>query len=149
MPLNQPAVIPARDLIGPEPSPPNGTNDTIGTGDCSPAVAGWREAVAGLDPSSPPEPLSLERWRQMLTDAECFLTRWGEAAAAFGWTELELFGVSPGFSRRLDRDGLLYALEGRAVVLITAEAAAIGAGGGKSTRYYRMERPGAVAWWRA
>jgi hypothetical protein len=113
------------------------------------APAAWREQLAALDPARPPLPLSPDRWRQIIDDADRFLTQWGGPAAALGWTELELFGVSPGFTRRLDRDGLLYALAGRSVVAMTAEAATIDAGGGKVTRYYRMDRSGAVTWWTA
>ena len=128
---------------------PNGTKDTNGTGNSSPSVAAWRNALSRLNPSSPPVQLSPERWRRMIEDAGRFLTGWGDQAVALGWSELDLFGVSPRFARRLDRDGVIYALEGRAVLAITADAATIDQGSAKPTRYYRTEKRGAVVWWSA
>ncbi len=147
-----PSAVSAISAISPVSGPlrrPIGTKDTNGTGNCSPAVLGWRDAIARLDPASPPATLSEYRWRQLIDDADRFLTRWGSQADALGWSELDLFGVSPCFARRLDRDGLLYGLEGRAVIAMTAEAATIDFGGGKATRHYRMARSGAVVWWSA
>jgi hypothetical protein len=120
-----------------------------GTDETSPAVASWREHLDRLDPEFPPDAIQPCRWWQMIDDAGRFLRVWGEQAAGFGWSDLDLFGVSPGFARRLDRDGLLYALEGRVVLAMTADAATIDSRGGKSTRHYRRDRPGAVPWWQA
>jgi hypothetical protein len=113
------------------------------------ALVRWRRHLGTLDPSSPAHPLSPDRWRQLIDDAERFLSGWGNQAAALGWSTIDLFGCSPGFARRLDRDGLVTGLEGRVVTMMTDSHAMIDAGDGKLWRHERRDRPGAVTWWTA
>src|SRR5262249_41844336 len=63
-----------------------------------------------------------------------FLARWGEQAEAFGWTSRDLFGLptvpehaKPRFNRlsRYDETGLIWLLNGRWVVALTQDTAAI------------------------
>jgi hypothetical protein len=110
-------------------------------------VASWREHLANLDPDTPPPPISCDRWRRLLLDADCFLTDWGNQAAALGWSTIDLFGCSPHFARRLDRDGLVTGLEGRVVTMMTDSHAMIDAGDRKLWRHERRDRSGAVTWW--
>jgi hypothetical protein len=115
----------------------------------SPVVAVWRDALASLDPDDAPACIRPDRWRRLLLDADAFLTDWGNQAAALGWSTIDLFGCSPGFARRLDRDGLVTGLEGRVVTMMTDTHAMIDAGDGKLWRHERRDRPGAVTWWSA
>lgn len=59
-----------------------------------------------------------------------------------------MFGVSPGFARRLDRDGLVSLLYGREVGAITPEHIEIMAGA-DVTRYRKRQGAGAVPMWEA
>ena len=81
-----------------------------------------------------PDYVEAERWRQCVEDARRFLTSWGDQALALGWTSTELFGLHkppakphPSYSRlsRYDCTGLLWLLQGRRVVALTADTAAI------------------------
>jgi len=81
-----------------------------------------------------PEYVATERWRQCLIDAQRFLAAWGDKAAALGWAEADLFGLHtppakphPSYSRlsRYDALGLLWLLQGRRVVALSATIAAI------------------------
>jgi hypothetical protein len=69
-----------------------------------------------------------------VADAEYFLARWGQQAAALGWTERDLFGLHeppekphPSYRRlsRYDQTGLIWLLAGRPVVALTEATAAI------------------------
>ncbi len=145
-------------------SPPIGTNGTNGTGGPSEAeqvrfdeAAGAleydhrqpravAEAVASLSVMRRPDSLSAERWRQLVADAGRFMsTRWAEAETA-GWSVLDIFGVSPGFARRLDRDGLVSLLYGREVGAITADHIEI-LTGGDVLRFRKRGGAGAVPMW--
>jgi hypothetical protein len=92
------------------------------------------------------------RWQQCVTDAQRFLAAWGDQAAALGWTAEELFGLHPVPARpapsycrlsRYDCTGLLWLLQGRAVVALTATTAAIGTPSG-GTVIYRKHRKSAL-----
>jgi hypothetical protein len=87
-------------------------------------------ALASRCPDLIPE----DRWQQAVTDGQRFLTQWGEQADALGWTARDLFGLHtvpekprPSYSRlsRYDCTGLIWLLQGRAVVALTADTAAI------------------------
>jgi len=62
------------------------------------------------------------------------LSRWGDQAHALGWTARDLFGLltvpehaKPSFNRlsRYDETGLIWLLNGRRVVALTQDTAAI------------------------
>jgi hypothetical protein len=81
-----------------------------------------------------PEFAPSDRWQQAIRDAETFLGKWGEKAHVLGWTGQELFGLHPvpehpsaNYSRlsRYDETGLVWLLQGRPVVALTEESAAI------------------------
>jgi hypothetical protein len=81
-----------------------------------------------------PDHVEAERWRQCVRDAERFIASWGDKAHALGWTAGELFGLHrppakphPSYSRlsRYDATGLLWLLQGRRVVALTNNTAAI------------------------
>ena len=89
------------------------------------------------------------RWRELAGDALRLANDCGGRADALGWSVLDLFGCSPGFARRLDRDGVAVLLDGRAVLALTAEAATIGSPRGPPDVCRRRDKPGAVPIWRA
>jgi hypothetical protein len=81
-----------------------------------------------------PAHVEAERWQQCVEDARRFLASWGDQAEALGWTSAELFGLHkppanphPSYSRlsRYDCTGLLWLLQGRRVVALTDDTAAI------------------------
>lgn len=81
-----------------------------------------------------PELIEASRWQQAIQDAATFLAKWGDQAHALGWTARDLFGLhqSPArpranYSRlsRYDATGLIWLLQGRVVVALTATEAAI------------------------
>jgi hypothetical protein len=94
-----------------------------------------------------PDFIAADRWQQAIQDADCFLPKWGAQAHALGWTVRELFGLHPvpahprpSYHRlsRYDATGLIWLLQGRAVVALTATEAAIQ--GSAAVTMYRKER---------
>jgi hypothetical protein len=90
-----------------------------------------------------------DRWQQAVGDAETFLTVWGAQAHALGWTARELFGLhpiperpSPTFQRlaRYDSTGLIWLLQGRAVIALTETEAAIQSSGAV-VMYRKLNKP--------
>lgn len=82
----------------------------------------------------PPALVDVARWRQCVEDGKRFLAKWGEQAQALGWTSADLFGLHtpperphPSYWRlsRYDCTGLIWLLQGRPVVALTADTAAI------------------------
>jgi hypothetical protein len=81
-----------------------------------------------------PDYVEAERWRQCVKDAQKFIAAWGDKALALGWTAGELFGLHeppakprPSYSRlsRYDATGLLWLLQGRRAIALTADTAAL------------------------
>lgn len=131
--------------------PPIGANGTIGTRS---ALASrnrpWADELARLAAMACPDEVRADRWEHLRRDAVAFTDRWGATAAALGWDALALFGCSPAFARRLDRDGLLWFLEGRAVVDLSADAAGIGSpSGGRLVYCWQEQSCDAVLPWDA
>ena len=81
-----------------------------------------------------PDHIEPGRWQQAIEDGRRFLARWGEQAAALGWTTQDLFGLhtvpdapTPSYRRlsRYDETGLIWLLQGRPVVALTEATATI------------------------
>jgi hypothetical protein len=90
------------------------------------------------------------RWGQALRDAEGFLRQWGGQAHALGWTARDLFGLhkppanaAPNYRRlsRYDATGMVWLLEGRDVIALTADTAAIRCPSGSVTVYRKNNKP--------
>jgi hypothetical protein len=90
------------------------------------------------------------RWQQAIEDGRAFLAKWGRQAEALGWTALDLFGLHqppakphPSYGRlyRYDETGLIWLLEGRKVLALTRETAAIHNPSGSITTYRRRAKP--------
>jgi hypothetical protein len=110
----------------------------------------WAEALARLDPSRAPADVPPKRWVVFLNDCGRFLDDgWAQHATGFGWTPFDLFGCDrhKPFAR-IDRAGLLWLLNGRKLLALTVDSAAIGtASGGKLTyRRYPNEAGRVLPW---
>jgi hypothetical protein len=97
-----------------------------------------------------PDHIEASRWQLALEDGRRFLIRWGEQAAALGWTSRDLFGLAPvpekpapNYRRlsRYDETGLIWLLGGRPVVALTDTTAAIKNATGAVTVYRRHNKP--------
>ena len=102
----------------------------------------WRRALPN---TSPPTAGS-----RPYEDGRRFLAKWGEQAEALGWTPRDLFGLHkppdqphPSYRRlsRYDETGLIWLLQGRPVVALTAATAAIENPTGAITVYRRYDKP--------
>jgi len=109
----------------------------------------WAEGFARLDPERPPGDVPAGRWRRFVNDVGLFLDRWAAYAAALGWGPVDLFGCDRDRPfARLDRSGLLWLLNGNALVALAADAAVIeGRGGVRQTWRPRPGEPGRVLPW--
>lgn len=85
-----------------------------------------------------------------MADAQRFLANWSDKAAALGWTVEELFALhqvparpAPSYSRlaRYDRTGLVWLLQGRSVIALTADTAAIRTPSGGTVSYRKSGKP--------
>jgi hypothetical protein len=129
-------------------SPSGAGNSETLSGGAVDAPAEWQRGIALLRELQPPAPVQ-DRWPELITDSERLLNEWGATAAALGWTETDLWGCSPGFARRLDRDGLAMLLRGRQVIAMTESTATIPNPLGIANTYRRVPMPEAVPMWRA
>ena len=99
----------------------------------------WAEALARLDPRSPPSDVPDRRWVQFIDDCGQFLdSGWGSRAGALGWVPLDLFGCDRERPfARIDRAGLLWLINGSKLVALTAESATIETKTGHRQTYQR------------
>jgi hypothetical protein len=90
------------------------------------------------------------RWQQAIEVGRAFLAKWGRQAEALGWTARDLFGLHqpptkphPSYSRlsRYDHTGLVWLLQGRPVVALTENMAAIQSPSGNVTVYRKLNKP--------
>lgn len=97
-------------------------------------------------------PAYIERpvWEEAVADAQAFLEKWGAQAKALGWTSADLFGLHtppsnprPNYQRlaRHDATGLVWLLDGRAVVALTAGRATIQTRSGGGVLYRKLNKP--------
>src|SRR5215831_8386669 len=98
----------------------------------------------------PPAMVDIARWRQCVEDGKRFLGRWGSRAEVLGWDARDLFGLHtppekphPSYNRlsRYDGTGLIWLLEGRPVVALTADTASIKGTTGNITVYRKHNKP--------
>ena len=98
-----------------------------------PAPSVYARTFAALERQCP-DHVGPDEWQQAIEDGRRFLARWGEQAAALGWTTQDLFGLhtvpdapTPSYRRlsRYDETGLIWLLRGRPVVALTMGTAAI------------------------
>jgi hypothetical protein len=99
----------------------------------------------------PPDHVPESRWRIAIMDACAFLHQWGDQAQALGWESRDLFGLHtpsanphPSYQRlsRYDATGLIWLLQNRAVVALTADTATIrNPATGSITVYSKHHKP--------
>ena len=107
--------------------------------------AEWHAILAGLNRRGPADWRSHEQWRGLLSDAENFLTRWGNAAHLLGWTSLDLFGVHPiAPAVRFDVMGLIPILNGAEVLALTSQTATMRRVSSAVQTYRRPKHDGAI-----
>jgi hypothetical protein len=110
----------------------------------------WAEALARLDPDCPPCDIPPMRWLRFIDDCGRFLDDgWAARSEALGWGPLDLFGCNRDKPfARISQAGLLWLLEGRKLVALTADTAAISAISGGQLTFYRrqLEIGGVLAW---
>jgi hypothetical protein len=96
-----------------------------------------------------PDHIEYDRWQRAIRDADSFFATWGAQAQELGWTAADLFGLHPTparpaaeFSRLSRRDtlGLIWLLDGRPVIALTDQEAAIRGAGGVLV-YRKQRRP--------
>ena len=86
----------------------------------------WTEGYARLDPERPLGDVPMKRWRRFIDDVGLFLDRWAERAAELAWGPLDLFGCDRERPfARIDREGLLWLLDGNKVVELDRHKAVI------------------------
>jgi hypothetical protein len=98
-----------------------------------------------------PDRVPIDRWQLAVQDGCRFLAQWDEQAEALGWTAKDVFGLltvpehaKPSFNRlsRYDETGLIWLLDGRRVVALTENTAAIqNPATGLVTTYRRHNKP--------
>jgi hypothetical protein len=98
-----------------------------------------------------PDHIEPDRWQRAMTDAERFHAQWAQQPQALGWTPRDLFGLHappenphPSYRRlsRYDATGLIWLLEGREVIALTEDTAAIRwPSGGSVTVYRKHNKP--------
>jgi hypothetical protein len=114
------------------------------------APRAWAEALARLDPNKPPGDLPPRRWLRFIDDCGRFLDGgWAARAAILGWGPLDLFGCdcAKPFAC-INRAGLLWLLNGRKVLVLSADAAAIATASGGTFTFRRcLNEPGRVLTW--
>jgi hypothetical protein len=110
----------------------------------------WAEALARLNPASPPCDIPPMRWLRFIDDCGRFLDEgWAARAEALGWGPLDLFGCNRDKPfARISQAGLLWLLECRKLLALTADTAAIATHSGGKLTYYRrqLEAGGVLAW---
>jgi hypothetical protein len=98
-----------------------------------------------------PDHVPTDRWKQCIEDGRAFIHQWGKQAEALGWDARSLFGLHtppeqphPSYWNRLsryDQTGLIWLLQGRPVVALTADTAAIENTTGSITVYRKHNKP--------
>jgi hypothetical protein len=114
------------------------------------APRAWAEALARLNPANPPGDVPPKRWLEFIDDCGHFLDGgWAERAANLGWGPLDLFGCDRQRPfARTERAGLLWLLNGRKLLALTADTAAISTNRGGHLTYYRCpNESGCVLAW--
>ena len=105
-----------------------------------PALSRWACGLTQLDPSIPRGDVPPKQWQIFISDAAGFLNcPWAIRAIELGWGAHDLLGCDKERPfARLDHAGLLWLLEGRMLVAVTTESAAIATPSGGRLTYYHQ-----------
>ena len=110
----------------------------------------WAEGFARLHPDHPPGDVPLRRWQCFVDDVGLFVdSPFCAVAAALGWGPHDLFGADRDRPfARVNRAGLLWALDGARLVMLTEDAATIETRtGARQIWRRRPSEPGQVLAW--
>jgi hypothetical protein len=115
-----------------------------------PQAQRYRKVFAHLQLRAPTM-VPVGRWQRAVEDGKLFLAKWGDRAESLEWSSTDLFGLHeiqdkphPSYQRlsRYDATGLIWLLEGRPVVALTADTASIrNPKIGNVTAYRRFNKP--------
>jgi hypothetical protein len=99
----------------------------------------WAEGFARLNSNEPPADVPPHRWLRFIDDCGHFLDGgWAARVTALGWGPLDLFGCKRERPfARLEHAGLLWLLNGRKLVALTANGAVIETPSGNRQTYRR------------
>jgi hypothetical protein len=109
----------------------------------------WADGLAQLDPFDPPGDVPAVRWRRFVDDARRFLdSPFCAVAAGLGWGPHDLFGCDRDRPfARIDRNGLLWLVNGNKIVALSDGAAVLeGRAGARQTFRRPAERGCVLAW---
>ena len=81
----------------------------------------WGQMLAALDSSRAPTGIAADWWQRVLADARWLARNHGDAAAAFGWSASDLFGIEPHLGPL--NGGLADRLDGARCLAVTARLA--------------------------
>jgi TubC N-terminal docking domain len=102
------------------------------------AIADWVAGVTRLSAMPPPPNYPQHAWRQLIIDAERFLSGWAQEAAAFGWRDWEIFGCCRHAPwGRIQGMDLVLLMHGRELTALTATEAVIRTRTGTRQTYRR------------
>ena len=128
-----------------------GSHETCGKSGISGKRGGGFARVLDALERRCPGYVEAERWQECVEDARRFLATWGDKAEALGWTAGELFGLHkppanphPSYSRlsRYDCTGLVWLLQGRRVIALSTDIAAIqNPNTGNVLTYRKLRKP--------
>jgi hypothetical protein len=116
----------------------------------------WANGFARLDRARLPDDVPRRRWLQFIDDCRAFLGAdhstvgggWAAKAAALGWGAHDLFGCNRERPfARIDQQGLLWLLNGRRLVAVTADTAVLQSSSGSRLVYRRRPTPNRVLPW--
>jgi hypothetical protein len=102
-----------------------------------PAAIPYAEALTELQDRQP-QGVGEARWHEALSDGRRFLEIWGNQAADLGWTANDLFGLHPiAPLARYDAMGLVWVLNGRPVMALSATEATLRASASTTLSFRR------------
>ena len=101
-------------------------------------LAGWQTGMDRLHAMTPVG-ISESRWRAFLIDADAFMERWSDKAAACRWFALDIFGVHLKAPMTRFDVGLVWLLHGHAVVDLDEAGATIETYTRARQRFYRQK----------
>jgi hypothetical protein len=99
----------------------------------------WAEALARLDPASPPGDVPARRWVQFIDDCGRFLdSGWASRVQTLGWGPLDLFGCDRERPfARVDHLGLLWLVKGGLIIDLRRHLAILQTKSGARQTYRR------------
>jgi len=130
------------------PATPITPRRTIAGENANPGSFSYTEVLGVLEGRCP-DYVEPSRWQQCIEDAERFIAQWGPQAEALEWSSGDLFALHappeqphPSYRRlsRYDATGLIWILEGRCVVALSSNTAAVAGHTGSIVKHHKIQR---------